>query len=439
MDLQKSEIKLSTKLGYMFYGLGGTSIHYFRSYYYMFFLTDVLYLNMQFAGMIVAIGTIWDAINDLLIGYLVSKHVFKNGEQLKPYSVFILPLALNTVLMFSDFPVEQKLKGTIALILYLLYSVFFTFYTAAQNNVALVTKSEEERLSINTFTSFGTTLGSAIGALTCLPLLKWMGAMNKEGNLQDGSKFVWTAAIICGVSAAAAMVYFFTVKEKYHYSKEQAEELKFFDGVKFLIKERMWINNFLQLLMLTLCTKLVNTNLTYYATYQLHRTDIVTSILAVNTICSVAVYAFIKPIKNKLGKSKTLYLSFAILVLGKIVFALFPGSILSAYINVASIGVGTGLGQFVLFTNRNEIADVVQAKHNVRVDGMVSTTITFGTKLAGAIAVYLSSALLEKVGYDGSLAAQSSEVLNMLNSLMGWIPLVFMVVIIFATIDYKKA
>ena len=67
------------------------------------------------------------------------------------------------------------------------------------------------------------------------------------------------------------------------------------------------------------------------------------------------------------------------------------------------------------------------------------TTITFGTKLAGAIAVYLSSALLEKVGYNGSLEVQSSEVLNMFNSLMGWIPLVFMVVIIFATIDYKKA
>mgnify|MGYP003346782387 CR=1 FL=1 len=93
----------------------------------------------------------------------------------------------------------------------------------------------------------------------------------------------------------------------------------------------------------------------------------------------------------------------------------------------------------MLFTNRNEIADVVQTKHNVRVDGMVSTTITFGTKLAGAIAVYLSSALLERVGYDGSLAVQSPTVLNMLNNLMGWIPLAFMVVIILATIDYKKA
>ena len=44
--------------------------------------------------------------------------------------------------------------------------------------------------------------------------------------------------------------------------------------------------------------------------------------------------------------------------------------------------------------------------------GMGGTTITFGTKLAGAIAVYLSSSLLENVGYDGSLAVQPPQVLG---------------------------
>lgn len=425
------------KLGYMFYGMGGTSIHYFRSYYYMFFLTDVLYLNIGFAGLIVAIGTIWDALNDLAIGYFVSRRAFKNGERLKPYSLFILPLALTTVLMFSCFPVESRVKGAISLVLYLLYSVFFTFYTAAQNNVALVTRSTAERLSINTYTSFGTTIGSATGALICLPILKKLGAMTAEGNLADGGKFVWAAVIICGGAALLGLVYFFTVREKYGLAGEKAGSLTFREGVRYLLRERMWINNFLQLLMLTLCTKLVTTNLTYYAKYQFHSTALTTSILLANTICSIAVYPFIGVLKKKLDKNTILFLAFGILLIGKVVFFFFPRSVFAAYLNVASIGAGTGLGQFVLFTNRNEVADLIDRKHHVRVDGMVSTTITFGTKIAGAIAVYLSSAYLTRAGYSGELAHQSPQVLSALRNLMGWIPLTFMVVIILATVDYK--
>lgn len=434
---EKSDVTLSEKLGFMFYGAGGTAIYYFRSYYYVFFLTNVLYLDIAFAGLIVAIGTVWDAVNDLLIGYLVSKRVFKNGEQLKPYSLFIFPLALNTAMMFCDFSVSQKVQGTISLVLYLLMSVFFTFYTTSQNNIALVTRSQRGRIALGTFNSLGTTIGTAFGSLACLPILKLMGAMDSNGNLADGTKFVWSASIICGVATVCVLIYYFTVHEKYQASSEGARKLRFLDAMRYLIKEKLWAHNVLQNIMIALNTSLVTANLAYYATYELHSTSIMTMILLINMVCSLAVYPFIGRLSARFGKTKTLYISFAIMILGKLVFTLWPSSIVSAYINVVSIGIATGLGQVILSANRNEIADRVDEKEHVRVDGLVGTSVTFSLKIAAAISTYLTTALLRRVGFDGSLAVQSQEVLKTLHGLMGWIPLAIIIVIVLITADYS--
>ncbi len=436
-EKETSDVKLSEKLGFMFYGAGGTAIYYFRSYYYVFFLTNVLYLDIAFAGQIVAIGTIWDAINDLLIGYFVSKHIFRNGEQLKPYSLFIFPLALNTAMMFCDFPVSTKVQGTISLVLYLLMSVFFTFYTTSQNNIALVTRSQQGRIALGTFNSLGTTIGTAFGSLACLPILKLMGAMDERGNLADGKKFVWAASIICGVATVCVMIYYFTVHEKYKASSEGAKKLRFTQAMKYLLKEKLWVYNVLQNIMIALNTSLVTANLAYYATYELHSTSILTSILFINMLCSVAVYPFIGKLSKRFGRTKTLYLAFAIMIAGKLVFTLWPHSIVSAYVNVVSIGVATGLGQVILGTNRNEIADRVDEREHVRVDGLVGTSVTFSLKIASAVATYLTSSLLAKVGFDGSLAVQSQDVLNTLYGLMGWIPLIIIIVVVLLTTDFK--
>ncbi len=434
---EKSDVKLSEKLGFMFYGAGGTAIYYFRSYYYLFFLTNVLYLDITFAGQIIAIGTVWDAVNDLLIGYLVSKHVFKNGEQLKPYSLFIFPLALNTAMMFCSFPVSTKIQGTISLVLYLLMSVFFTFYTTSQNNIALVTRSQQGRIALGTFNSLGTTIGTAFGSLACLPILKMMGAMDEKGNLADGKKFVWAATIICAVATACVMVYYFTVHEKYKADKQGAKNLKFTDALKYLLKEKLWIYNVLQNIMIALNTSLVTANLAYYATYELNSTSILTKILLINMLCSLAVYPFIGKLSAKFGRTRTLYIAFGIMALGKLIFSIYPSSIISAYVNVVSIGVATGLGQVVLGANRNEIADRVDEREHVRVDGLVGTSVTFSLKIASAVATYLTTALLQRVGFDGSLPVQPPEVLRTLHGLMGWIPLAIIAVVVLLTTDFK--
>lgn len=431
------KVTLGEKLGFMFYGTGGTAIYYFRSYYYAFFLTNVLYLDVKFAGQIVAIGTVWDAINDLLIGYFVSKHVFKNGEQLKPYSLFIFPLALNTAMMFCDFSVSQKTQGLISLVLYLMVSVFFTFFTTSQNNIALVTRTDEGRIALGTFNSLGTTIGTAFGSLACLPILKMMGAMDAQGNLADGKKFVWAATIICGVAVACVMIYYFCVHERYQADKKAAESLKFMDAMKFLVREKLWIYNVLQNLMIALNTSLVTANIAYYATYELHSTSIMTKILLINTLCSLAIYPFIGKLSARFGRTKTLYIAFGIMAAGKAIFALFPQNILSAYINMVSIGVATGLGQVVLCANRNEIADRIDEKEHVRVDSLVGMSVTFSLKIASALATSLTAALLSRVGFNGALPEQSGEVISVLNGLMGWIPLVIIVVVVLLTTDFK--
>ena len=76
---QVKPLKKSEKLGFLTFSTANNIVFSFKSSYYLFFLTDVLKINVATAGIVIAIGTVWDAINDPLVGYMAVNHKFKNG------------------------------------------------------------------------------------------------------------------------------------------------------------------------------------------------------------------------------------------------------------------------------------------------------------------------------------------------------------------------
>ncbi len=93
-------IKLSEKLGFMTFSGSNNIIYQFKNLYFLFFLTNVVKIPVEWAGTIIAIGTIWDAINDPLIGFWSVNHRFKNGEVVRPFALWhSIPWAVILVLM----------------------------------------------------------------------------------------------------------------------------------------------------------------------------------------------------------------------------------------------------------------------------------------------------------------------------------------------------
>ena len=87
------------KLGFGTFSTASNVVFNFKDLFYLFFLTNVLGIQIAHAGMITAVGILWDAINDPLVGYWAVNHTFKNGEKCRPFALWCaVPWAVTVVL-----------------------------------------------------------------------------------------------------------------------------------------------------------------------------------------------------------------------------------------------------------------------------------------------------------------------------------------------------
>ena len=80
--------------------------------WFYYFCTDVAYYDMRVIAFVLTFARIWDAVNDPLMGVLIDRHRFKNGEKLRPWlklTPFIVGSVLNVIpLLFIRYPDSLK-------------------------------------------------------------------------------------------------------------------------------------------------------------------------------------------------------------------------------------------------------------------------------------------------------------------------------------------
>lgn len=448
---KKDRVKLSEKFGFMFFSTSTNIIFNFKSAYYLLFLTNVLNVPVLTASTILTIGTIWDAINDPLIGFWSVNHKFKSGEKIRPLlKYFAIPWAATIVLMFSDFKLNKALTIAACLIIYIFFEAFYTFLCIPYNSMgAIATNDDVDRRSINSFRSLGGTLGSGIGAVAVLPIVKLFGGLKEKGAIigpGDAPALLKTAILMAGLCIVGCFVHYFTCKERVHQESTNEDKISFLETFKMLFSIKPWVLNMLFILCYGIDTAIVMNSINYYAAYILGSSAAATPILAAYLVVAIASAILISKIDKKLGRRKTMILAGLAQVVTKIPFILFPYSTVTIYLNAAGVGFG-GTVAFVLFnTNRNNISDMVEFKFNRRIDSMVATCDNLISKTAEAIAVQAMGIFLAKAGMDAALgAAQPQSAVNAIIALLGWVPLVVsLLMAIFAlrnyiVEDYNKA
>jgi sugar (glycoside-pentoside-hexuronide) transporter len=426
---------LGEKLGFGTFSMSNNIVYQFKSLYYLFFLTNVLKIPILTAGTILAVGTIWDAINDPIIGYAAVNRRFKNGERCRPFALwFSLPWAIALVLLFSDFGVSPSAAGIITLAVYIVFEIFNTFVGIPYNSMGgLATNVDSDRRSINAFRNLGACFGSAIGAVACLPLLRLFGALNPDGNLnpQTGSRGFFLVALLMGVVIIlGSLVHFFTTKERVKAIADEEKKLGVKEVTRMLFGCRSWVLNMAYILCYGVINLLLMSCITYYATYILGSTASATLIQAAYLVASVLTTLFIGPIDRTLGRKKTMILGVAAAIAGKIWFLIDPFALGAIYLNAVTVGFSVAVAFVIFNTNRNNIVDIIEWKDGRRLDSLVSTADNLTSKLATAGATELVAILLSTAGYNADLAVQPSQVVGAINFLLGWAPVIVSVVML---------
>jgi len=424
------------KLGFCTFSTASNVVFNFKDLFYLFFLTNVLGIQIAHAGMITAAGIVWDAVNDPLVGYWAVNHKFKNGEKCRPFALWCaIPWAVTVVLMFTSFEVSYGLKLGIAVVIYFLFELFNTFAAIPYNSMgSLATNEDADRRSINVARNLGGCIGSGIGSVALYPLLNLFGGLDASGNVIHGAEgktaFFYAAIVMGCVCILGSFAHYFTTKERVKQVSDDESKISMAEAAKMLLICRSWVFNTGYVLCYGILNLLIMSTINYYATYVLGSAAAATPILAVFLVTSVISTLFASPIDQKLGRRKTMMTSAAVYMLGKIWFMLDPYSMGAIYVNGITVAFAMAIA-FVLFnTNRNNIADLVEWKNGRRIDSLVSTLDNLASKLAKAGANLLMTGALAAAGFNAELPAQPETAIRAICALLGWVPMLVAVVML---------
>ena len=442
-------IRMSEKLGFCTFSTASNVVFNFKDLFYLFFLTNVMGISIAHAGIITAIGILWDAINDPLVGYWAVNHKFKNGEKVRPFALWCsVPWAITVVLMFTCFDVAYGMKLGLAIAIYFLFELFNTFAAIPYNSMgSLATNLDEDRRAINVARNLGGCIGSAIGSIALYPLLGLFGGLDGNGNVmmnEAGRTAFFYAAMVMGtVCILGSLAHYFTTRERVKQVSEDESKLSIFQVFKMLLACRSWVMNTLYVLCYGMLNLLIMSNINYYATYILGSASKATPILAAFLVVSVISTLMATPIDRKLGRRGTMIFSAAVYVVGKIWFVLQPYSMAAIYCNGIFTAIAMSLA-FVLFnTNRNNIADLIEWKSGRRIDSLVSTCDNLASKLSKAGANLLMTGVLAASGFNAEMPQQPQAALDTICALLGWVPMlvaaVMLVVVYFHPIEKEMA
>ena len=427
---ETAPIGFTEKLGFGTFSTASNVVFNFKDLFYLFFLTNVMGLQIAHAGIITAIGILWDAINDPLVGYWAVNHRFKNGEMCRPFALWCaVPWAVTTVLMFTCFDVGYGLKFGICIAIYFLFELFNTFAAIPYNSMGgLATNRDADRRAINVARNLGGCVGSAIGSLALYPLLNLFGGLDAAGNVlrdEHGQRAFFLAAIVMGfVCIFGSFAHYFTTRERVKQETEDDSKIPFFVAVKMLLSCRSWVINMCYVITYGMLNLLIMSTINYYATYILGSASAATPILAVFLVVSVIATICAIPIDKKLGRRNTMVFAALLYAAGKVWFIFDPYSMGAIYVNGITVSFSMAIAFVCFNTNRNNIADLVEWKNGRRIDSLVSTCDNLASKLAKAGANLLMTGVLSAAGFNAELSTQPQAALDTICALLGWVPMV---------------
>ncbi len=433
-------VGFAEKLGFCTFSTASNVVFNFKDLFYLFFLTNVMGIRIEHAGIITALGIIWDAVNDPMVGYWATNHSFKNGEKVRPFALWCaVPWAVTVVLMFTCFNVTYWLKFTLAIMIYFLFELFNTFVAIPYNSMgSLATTLDADRRSINIARNLGGCIGSGIGGIALYPLLRAFGGLDANGNvLQDAAgqrAFLFSAMVMGAVCIVGSLSHYFTTRERVKQKSEDDSKLSMNQVFSMLFHCKSWVINTLYVICYGILNLLIMSNLNYYATYVLGSAAASTAILAVYLVVSVIATLAAGAIDKKLGRRNSMIFSAAVYILGKIWFIFRPRSLAAIYFNAFSVAISMSMA-FVLFnTNRNNIVDIIEWQSGRRIDSLVSTCDNLAAKLSKALANIIMTQALAAAGFNAALKTQPAAAENAICALLGWVPAIIaciMLVVVF--------
>jgi len=415
--------------GYMFGDWGGCMTFALMSSIFSIYCTNVLGINATVMGVLVIIWTIWDAVNDPMMGALMDKAFAKkqnkNGK-FRPWLLRATPLlAVSAIAMWTVPTFLDGIPLLVALFSFkIIYEASYTMFNIPMGSLlSAMSTNDAERASLSSARGVGSMIGNAIPGFAGLTIIGIFGENTSTGYMITGTACAVIGFVIC-------LLHYALTEERVVVNEEaKADDIKISDIFDVVKKNRAFVA--LCIHGVCICTmqylaenisvymySAVYHDVTYKAIAQaLSAPFMIGSMIAVPFMC------------KKLGLEKLL--RYCLLIGGAICAALFVMHLVmdvNPLVHGVILGVGTGFAMVSIQMQWGLVGEAIDYNEHItgkRTEGSIYGTFNLSRRIGQTVGLGFSFFALDWIGYIPTLEAQSAGTIFGFKILCVLIPALF--------------
>jgi oligogalacturonide transporter len=369
---------------------------------FLFFLTEVVGLSPALAGVVFAIGKVWDAVTDPLMGYISDRTKSRFGRRRVYFLIGIVPILISFAALWMPIPAGSQL----GLFIYysLAYMLFSTVFTTVMVPYSALNAEMSKDYTVRTRLSGTRIVFSQISALLAgtVPTL----IINAVGGDQ-GLGYMVMGIAFAAVYALVWLPVYFGTWELPQESSTAGESgatgvLDVFRQFKRIFRNRSFRIHVGMYVCSYTAVDVLMALFAYYITYYIGRQELYSVAMGSLLLTQILMLPVYVAISNRWGKGRAFVIGLSLWVVGLLaslaLSATSPVVVIAAVCVV--IGAGVSAGIMVPWAILPSVIDVDEYIFGMRRAGVYAGAMTLIRKaVQGVIALPLIGVVLELIGF----------------------------------------
>ena len=418
--MAKDRLSVWKKLGYGVGDISQTTGFTIVSFFFLFFLTDVVGIAPMLAGYVLLIGKVWDAITDPAMGVISDRTTSDFGRRRLYMFWGAFPYAITFILLWIKPPfITGGLTFVYYTLIFLLHSTSLTIAIVPYNALsAELTQDYQERTSLFSYRMvFSILFGLVAAALP--PLVKDSQADRLTGYFLMGVTF-------SGLILIPMMITVFTTREKFRAVPQRIQSFK--ATVKTLWENTAFRVAALVFLFSWMVLDVVAASMEYYVTYVAQLKPLLPAILASLFLSSALCLPLIVWLSSRFGKPMTYIMTMVFWMASLLILFFIPPKSAAPLFTVAILsGVGVASIHVIPMALAADVVEVDEQITGERREGIYFGILTFTRKVATGVGLFLLGNMLSVSGYIAN-ATQPESALIAIRSAVSFGPILLLIV-----------
>ena len=415
--------------GYMCGDWGGCMTFTLMAGIFTMFCTNALGIDPGLLGTLVIIWTIWDAVNDPLMGALMDKAFAKRQDprgKFRPWLLRATPLLAVTAIALWTVPTFFEGISLIVVLFSckILYEAAYTMFNIPMGSLlSAMSTNDAERASLSSARGAGSGFGNALPGIFAPMIIAAFGERNTTGYMIVGTGCAIIGFVVC------LMHYAFTEERTQVGAETAAEEIKFTDILTVLGKNRPFValclhgicNCTMQYGSITLGMYM------YSAVYHDVTYQSISSILSAPFMVGAMVAVPFLCKKYDLQKLIRLSLLMGGAVCG-LLFVLHMVTEVNPLVHGVLLGVGTGMSMVSVQMQWGLVGEAIDYNEYItgkRTEGSIYGTFNLSRRIGQTVGQGFALYALGWIGYQGPAEVQTAGTIFGLKVICVLIPALF--------------